>query len=81
MSVKKTAQLREVIVRSFYDAEAGLFCTPLKGRKWSGAAILPQALAVGTDCRPEKEDDLCRKLKNGLGLILITLFKRLWQYA
>ena len=67
VSVEKNAQLKEAIVRSFYDAEKGLFCTLLKGEKWRVAAMLPQALAVGTDCRPGKEGDLCRKQKNGHG--------------
>lgn len=42
--------------------------------------MLPQALAVVTDCCPEKTEELCRKLKNGQNLTPITLSNRIWLY-
>lgn len=80
ISEKKYEQMKEAVVKNFYDAEAGLFCTSVKGGKRIGAAMLPQALAVVTECCPERAGDLCRKLKNGEGLVPVTLSNRLWLY-
>ena len=42
---RKNAQLKESIVRSFYDAEKGLFCTLLKGGKMESCGYV--AAGVG----------------------------------
>ncbi len=76
---KEISALKDAIAREFFDAERGAFATVSENGQKRGFAQLPQALAVMTDCIPEKMRPF-GELLGDQSLTPLSLSNKIWAY-